>query len=158
MGNISLTKRVGRWLIMNVARTSIPIAPGFLIAAYTRMFLRSGVRRGEEMLQGGSFSARVLARTVSPFSAIVLDVGGKDVEVRALPWLTWFRSSVYFKLLSRNDLVELMSRASEKIRLRVLVPYGPQLPVALYRGVAADATGEILEWLIQESSGNSSLN
>lgn len=124
--------------------------PTFLLAAWARTFTRYGVRRGRKILAERSAPVRVLAGAAAPFSRLDLDIGGKFVTVEMVPWLAWFRSSIYSRALSKSDLVDLSRRFSCRVRLRVLVPSGPPLPVAPYPGVLSVTGGEVLEWLINK--------
>ena len=124
------------------------VSPSFILAAWARRSTRCAVRRGLRILAGYSAPMRVLAGTAAPFSKLELVIGGKSLTVEAVPWMAWYRSSIYSRALSTSDLVDLSRRFSSKVRLRVIIPSGPPLPVALYPGVASEASGEVLEWLI----------
>jgi hypothetical protein len=120
-------------------------SPSSVLAAWARTFTRRGVKRGRKVLAGLSAHVRVLAGSAAPFSRLDLDIGGKSVTVEAVPWLAWFRSSIYSRVLSSSDLLNLSRRFSRKVRLRVIAPSGLPLPVAAYPGVGrscrACATG-----------------
>src|SRR5664280_2807209 len=111
------------------------LSPSFVLAAWARVFTRHAVKRGRNILAACSAPVRVLAGAASPFSRLDLDVAGKLVTVDMVPWLTWFRSSVFSRALSKSDLVYLSRRFSCKVRLRAIVPSGPPVPLAPYPGV-----------------------
>lgn len=124
------------------------LLPSFALAAWARTFTGRAVERGRKMLAECSAPVRVLAGSAAPFSKLDLDIGGKFVTLELVPWLTWFRSSIYSRALSRSDLIDLSRRFSTRVRLRFIVPSGPPLPVTPYPGALSDTTGEFLEWLI----------
>jgi|GEM_PF-1615674 len=140
--------RFPRAVIMSAAKVGIAVSPSFVLASWARAFTTRGVRRGCKIFAGYSGPMRVIAYTAAPFSKLELVVGKKSLTLEAVPWIAWFRSSIYWRALSTGDLLELSRRFSCKVRLRVIVPPGPPLPMALYPGVASDASGEVLEWLI----------
>jgi hypothetical protein len=133
---------------MSAAKAGIAVSPSRTLASWARAFTRRGVKKGRKILAEYSAPMRVMAAAAAPFSKLELVVGEKSLTLEAVPWMAWFRSSIYWRALSTSDLVELSRRFSCKVRLRVIVPPGPPLPMALYPGVASDASGEVLEWLI----------
>jgi hypothetical protein len=140
--------RFSRAVIICAARAGIALSPASVLAAWARAFTRRAVKLGRGVLAESSAPVRVLAGTAAPFSRLELDIGGKPVTVEVLPWLAWFRSSVFCRALSKSDLIDMSRRFSCKVRLRAIVPSGPPLPIAAYPGVLSDATGDVLEWLI----------
>lgn len=145
MGN-----RFHRAVIIGSARAGMALSPSFVLAAWARVFTRRAVKRGRKILEECSAPVRVLAGSVSPFSKLDLDVGGKLVTVDIVPWLIWFRSSVFSRALSKSDLMDLSRRFSNKVRLRAIVPSGPPMPLAPYPGALSDTTSDVLEWLIEK--------
>lgn len=148
-----LASRAARGFLVYAARAWIYLSPGPLVAAGTRVFMMRGSGKGLKILEAGSFPSRVLARAAAPFSVLTLEVGGRRVEVDMVCWLAWFRTTPYYRLLSRKDMVDISSRVSGKTRLRMIVPPGAPLPVAPYPGAAVDATGEVLSFLVERFAG-----
>ncbi len=138
---------ISRAAIICSARAAMALSPSSVLAAWARTFCRRGVKRGRKALAGRSAPLRALAGSAAPFSRLDLDIGGKLITVEVVPWLAWFRSSIYWRALSSSDLLDLSRRFSSKVRLRVIAPSGLPLPVAPYPGVASLATGDVLEWL-----------
>lgn len=149
-GRTSTGSACARALILFTAKAGIAVLPAFCLAGLGRASTRRAVRRGRKLLSRCSAPVRVLAGTAAPFSRLEVDIGGKPTYVEAVPWLTWFRSSIYSRVLSKADLLELSKRFSCKVRLRVIVLSGPPLPVASYPGVVSDAAGDALQWLIEK--------
>jgi len=142
--------RFYRAVIICSARAGMALLPSYVLAAWARVVTRRAVKRGRKILKECSAPVRVLAGTAAPFSKLDLDIGGKLVPVDMVAWLTWFRSSVFSRALSKSDLMDLSRRFSRKVRLRAIVPAGPPVPLAPYPGVISDTTGDVLEWLIRK--------
>jgi hypothetical protein len=140
--------RISRAFIIWPARAGMAFSPSFLLAIWARAFTRRALKRGRRLIAERHVAVRLLASTAAPFSRLEFDIGGKCVTVEVVPWLAWFRSSIYARALSKSDLIDLSRRFSSKVRLRVIVPSGPPLPLAPYPGALSDAIDEILEWLI----------
>jgi hypothetical protein len=140
--------RISRVFIIWSARAGMALSPSFLLALWARAFTRHALKRGRRLIEKRHVALRLLASTTSTFSRLEFDIGGKCTTVEVVPWLAWFRSSIYARALSKSDLIDLSRRFSSKVRLRVIFLYGPPLPVAPYPGALSDTTGEILEWLI----------
>ncbi|MHB8895684.1 MAG: hypothetical protein ACYC99_10990 [Candidatus Geothermincolia bacterium] len=130
------------------AKAVLRVTPTRILAPCSRAVTRHSVRRGRKILAKRSACVRVIASTAAPFARLDLEIGDRLVTVEMVPWLAWFRSSIYSRALSRNDLVDLSRRFSSKVKMRVIVPPGLRIPVASYPGAMSDATGEVLEWLI----------
>lgn len=135
-------------LITGAATCAIAITPRPVLAWTTRRWVAGAVRRGERKLAKGSTLKRVLSGAVTPLSVLVFEIGGREVDVRLVPWLAWFRGSIYYRVLSRGQLLTISRRFSEKVSMRVVLPAGLSVPVGLTPGVAVEATGAVLEWLI----------
>lgn len=141
--------RLAAWLTTGTATCAIAITPGPLLASTVRRSVARAVRRGERKLSSGGVLKRVLSGTATPLSVVVVEIGGRNVEVRLVPWLAWFRNTVFYRVLSREQLLSVSRRFCEKVGVRVLLPAGLSVPVGLTPGGAVEATGAILEWLIE---------
>ncbi|MBU4193623.1 MAG: hypothetical protein KKE79_07495 [Actinobacteria bacterium] len=141
-------RRLTARLITGTTSCAIAVTPRFLLAWTTRRWVAGAVRRGERKLAKGSCLKRVLSGAVTPLSVLVFEIGGKEVDVRLVPWLAWFRGSIYYRFLSRGQLLSISRRFSGKVSTRVLLPAGLSVPVGVTPGVAVEATGVVLEWLI----------
>lgn len=139
--------RITRLAIVLTARAGIALLPPFMLASWARAFTRRGMKRGTRMLERRPAHVRALAAAAAPFARLELDIGGRFVAMEPVPWLTWFRSSIYFGVLRSNDLLDLLTRFSTRVRLRAVVLSGPPVPLVPYAGAAFDASTEILEWL-----------
>jgi len=126
------------------------ISPPCLLALWARLFIKRTVNSGRKILAETAAPVRVLAGIATPFSSLDLEIGIRLLTVETIPWLTWFRSSIYSRALSKKDLMDLSRRFSCKVRLRVIIPSGPRLPVTYYPGVLSDATDDVLDWLIEK--------
>jgi hypothetical protein len=144
-------RSVAARVITGSAACAIAITPRPVLAWTTRRWVARAVRRGERKLTGGGTMRRVLSGAVTPLSVLVLEIGGKNIELRLVPWLAWFRGSIYYRALSRGQLLAISRRFSQKVRMRVLLPAGLSVPVGLTPGAAVEATGAVLEWLIDRS-------
>jgi hypothetical protein len=140
--------RIARALIIGSARAGMAVSPSFVLAFWVRAFTRHALERGRRMIGERHAAIRLFAGIAAPFSRLDFDIGGRYVTVEVVPWLTWFRSSIYARALSNSDLIDLSRRFSSKVRLRVIIPSGPAMPVAPYPGVLSDTTDEVMEWLI----------
>jgi len=141
-------QRFAARLITCTATCAIVVTPRPLLSWTTRRWIAQAVRHGERKLAGGSTLKRVLSSAVTPLSVLVLKIGGREVDLRLVPWLAWFRGSIYYRALTRGQLLSISRRFSEKVSIWVLLPVGLSLPVGLTPGVAMEATGAVLEWLI----------
>ena len=142
------TQRFAARLITRIATCAIVVTPRPLLAWTTRRWIAQAVRRGERKIARGGTLKRVLSSAVTPLSVLVLEIGGREIEIRLVPWLAWFRDSIYYRSLSRGQLLTISKHFSEKVSMRMLLPAGLSLPVGLTAGVAVEATGSLLEWLI----------
>lgn len=141
-------QRFAASLITCTATCAIAITPRPLLALTVRRSVNRAIRRGERTLASGGRLRRVISETVTPLSVLLVEIGGKEVAIRLVPWLAWFRNSIYYRFLSRGQLLTISKRFSEKVSMRVLLPAGLSVPVGLTPGVAVEATGAVLEWLI----------
>ena len=143
-------QRFAARLITCAATCAIAVTPRPLLAWTTRRWIAQAVRRGERKLARGGSLKRVLSSTVAPLSVLVLEIGGREVDIRLVPWLAWFRGSIYFRTLTRGQLLSISRRFSEKVSMQVLLPAGLSLPVGFTPARAVEATGAALEWLIDQ--------
>ena len=130
------------------ARATCAVSPRFLVAFQVRTFLACCVRRGDKKLEKGSALGRVATRLLAPVSTLDLRVSNKTVRLRMIPLAAWFKSSYVARVLSRSQLLDISGRFTEKACVMVVLPAGLSLPVGFTPGTLVDATGSVLEWLL----------
>lgn len=141
-------KKLAGAFIDGAARASCAVEPRFLAAFQVRAFLACCMRRGEKKLEKGSALGRVATRLLAPVSTLDLQVSNKTIQLRMIPLAIWFKSSYIARVLSRSQLLDISGRFTEKACVLVVLPAGLSLPVGFTPGTLVDATGSVLEWLL----------
>jgi hypothetical protein len=136
-------------LITGAAGAVTSITPKPVLALQVRLFLRYCAWRGERRLARSIAIKRAIASAASPLTTLSLQVNGKRVAVRMVPLAIWFRASIFSKVLSREQLTDISGRFTEKADVRVCLPLGLSLPVGFTTGTFVDATGSVLELLLE---------
>lgn len=145
---MGLTRRAAAKLVIAAALFCMKLMPPAPVAAFGRSFLRRAVKKGEGRLGRMGAARRIACEMSVPLTTVALEVEGKTVELRLVAWAAWFRSSFYRTAMTRDELMLILRRFSKKVNLRVRLPSGLSLPLGFGPGILVDATGSVLEWLL----------
>lgn len=134
--------------IVGISIAGTALLPKSVLACWFQHFVTSGAGRGERILSRKGSTGRVALGAIAPFTIARLEAQGREFAVRMLPLIAWFKCSIYYRVLSREQLYRISSTFTEKVEVRVVLPAGLSLPVGFTPGVAVEATGAVLEWMI----------